>query len=37
VPPEEDLVDDPDYDDDGQLDVEWYPIPSGLEGVWDEV
>jgi len=27
----------PDYDDEGNLDVEWYPVPKGLWDVWDEL
>ena len=30
IPP--DLDDDEDHDDDGELDVEWYPVPDGLIG-----
>jgi len=26
-----------DYDDAGELDVEYYPIPEGLKEAWDEV
>jgi len=28
---------DPDFDDDGELDVEWYPIPPGLQAAVDEL
>jgi hypothetical protein len=26
-----------DIDDDGELDVEWYPIPEGLKEAWNEI
>lgn len=26
-----------DYDDEGELDVEHYPIPDGLKEAWEEV
>lgn len=26
-----------DYDDDNEVDVEWYPIPKGLKEAWDEI
>jgi hypothetical protein len=26
-----------DLDDDGGLDVEWYPIPEGLKEAWNEI
>lgn len=26
-----------DFDDEDELDVEYYPIPKGLESVWDEI
>ena len=28
---------DPDFDDDGNVDVEWYPVPKGLREAWDEL
>jgi hypothetical protein len=30
-------LDDPDYDDEGNVDVEHYPIPPGLQEAWDEL
>ena len=29
--------DDPDFDDEGRIDVEHYPLPPGLVEVWDEI
>jgi hypothetical protein len=29
--------DDPDFDDEGEVDVEWYPIPPGLVEAWEEL
>jgi hypothetical protein len=26
-----------DIDEDGELDVEWYPIPEGLREAWNEI
>jgi len=28
---------DPDFDDEGEVDVEWYPVPPGLQEAWDEL
>lgn len=28
---------DPDFDDEGNVDVEWYPVPKGLHEAWDEL
>lgn len=28
---------DPDFDDEGNVDVDWYPVPKGLHEVWDEL
>ena len=28
--------DDEDFDDFGEVDVEWYPVPPGLQEGWDK-
>jgi len=28
---------DPDFDDEGNVDVEWYPVPPGLLEAWNEL
>ncbi len=34
---EEQLVEDEDFDDEGERDVEWYPLPPQLQRIVDEV
>lgn len=26
-----------DFDDDNEVDVEWFPIPDGLKDAWNEI
>ena len=29
--------DDPDIDEEGEVDVEWFPVPKGLLSAWQEL
>ena len=35
--PHPDWLDDDDVDEEGNLDVEWYPLPAWLQEAWDEL